>query len=140
MRQCPLLSDRPTSPRLKRKLALVADSPPSGHDEEEISGDELTDEDSVQDESSHSFLNQINFFDVMDNFFNPNSSIPQPTNSEEDPYLNWAVDGQTTTFRPVFRSQHSAEEVALFNYMHKILMVQKEFLFIKLFQGIVTLV
>ena len=92
MRQCPLLSQRPSSPPQKRKLALVADSSPdssSGHEEEEeISGDKLTDEDFVQDESSHIFLNQIDVFDVMDNFFNPNSSVPQPVTSEEDPYLN----------------------------------------------------
>ena len=37
-----------------------------------MSGDELTDEESVNDESSHSFLTQINIFDVVDNFFNPN--------------------------------------------------------------------
>ena len=47
--------------------------------------------------------------DVVDNFFNPNP--PQLTTSEEDPYLMWAVDGQTSTFRPVFRTQQSAEEV-----------------------------
>ena len=35
------------------------------------SGDEITDEDSLQDDSSHGFLSQMNFFDVVDNFFNP---------------------------------------------------------------------
>ncbi|XP_063678021.1 uncharacterized protein LOC134813994 isoform X3 [Bolinopsis microptera] len=111
MRQCPLLKDRATSPKLKKKLSLVAEPRLSGGDEDEMSGDELTDEESVNDDSSHSFLTQINIFDVVDNFFNPNP--PQVTPSEEDPYLMWAVDGQTTTFRPVFRTQHSAEEMTL---------------------------
>ncbi|KAL5252716.1 hypothetical protein ACHWQZ_G015469 [Mnemiopsis leidyi] len=111
MRQCPLLKDRNTSPKIKKKLSLVAEPRASGGDEDVMSGDELTDEESVNDESSHSFLTQINIFDVVDNFFNPNP--PQVTQSEEDPYLMWAVDGQTTAFRPVFRTQHSAEEMTL---------------------------
>ena len=57
---------------LVRKLSLVAEPRTPGGDEDVMSGDELTDEESVNDESSHSFLTQINIFDVVDNFFNPN--------------------------------------------------------------------
>ena len=37
----------------------------------------------------------------------------QATAGEEDPFLTWAVDGQMSTFRPVYRTQHSAEEMTL---------------------------
>ena len=53
-------------------MSLVAEPRTAGGDEDVMSGDELTDEESVNDDSSHSFLTQINIFDVVDNFFNPN--------------------------------------------------------------------
>ena len=50
---------------------------------------------------------------MVDNLLAPGSTNQSSTNTDEDPYLMWSVDGQTTSFRPVLRRQQSAEELAL---------------------------